>query len=497
MAIASALETHFLLAVVPLTCAWILYEVLFSPLRHIRGPVLARFTNFYRSGLTLTGKVDEDFRKWHRQWGTAVRVGTNVVSISDPGLIRVIYATKNAWLKVMNMIFSYGCHSDGVQSTMYRPNDVVVEGQRIPNIFNTSDKAFHAKYSTPIRGFWSLTKILELEPLMDETLRQTLSILGTRFADTKHPCMMDEWLTYYAWDFAAQVSFGKPYGFLEEGRDVGGMIAESFAGLRYFSFVSQNPWIDECLDKNPIWRIGPRPLVNGFNTTIRLITEYQNGLTTGGNAHAKEVDHFLARYYTLRNTVDIADDRQIINWIMLNVLAGGDSTAGALRSFVYHIARNQSSQKALANELDNAKLPLPAQWRDIKDLSYLNAAVLESQRLTPAVGLILEREAPAGGFELPDGRVIPAGTKVGINPCVVTRDVGVFGEDVETYRPERWLRGENESKDAFAYRYNRMFEATDLMYGAGNRVCMGKHLAKVGMYKLFATLYSVFDVSPP
>ena len=82
-----------------------------------------------------------------------------------------------------------------------------------------------------------------------------------------------------------------------------------------------------------------------------------------------------------------------------------------------------------------------------------------------------------------------------MNPCVVTRDVGVFGEDVETFRPERWLRGQDEGEEEFAHRYRRMAEATDLMYGAGSRVCMGKHMAKVLMYKLFATLYTAFDVS--
>lgn len=374
---------------------------------------------------------------------------------------------------------------------MYRPNDVVVNGQRIPNIFNTPDKAFHAKYSTPIRSFWSFTKILEMEPLMDETLREMLAVLTARFVDPKTVCMMDDWLTYYAWDAAANVSFGKQYGFLEQGRDVKGIIGESTAGLKYFAPVSQIPWLDEWLDKNPVWRIGPRPLVNGFVYTVQILTEYQQE----GAEKKKPVDTFLDRYYSLKGQVEFADDNQIINWIMLNVLAGGDSTAGAMRSFAYHIARNPSAQKKLVAELDTAQLSLPAQWSDIKNLGYLNAAVLESHRITPALGLMLEREVPAGGFELPDRRVIPAGTKVGINPCVVTRDVGVFGEDVEEFRPERWLRRDGESDDEFAQRYRRMAEATDLMYGAGSRVCMGKHLAKVGMYKLFATLYSAFDVS--
>lgn len=100
MAIFAVSGIHVALGVVALLGVWIIYELAFSPLRHFSGPALARFTNFYRAGLTLRGKVDTNFKDWHRQWGTAVRVGTNCISISDPDLIKVIYTTKNAWVKV-------------------------------------------------------------------------------------------------------------------------------------------------------------------------------------------------------------------------------------------------------------------------------------------------------------------------------------------------------------------------------------------------------------
>lgn len=142
---------------------------------------------------------------------------------------------------------------------MYRVNDVVVNGQRIPNIFNTQDEAFHSKYAKPIGGFWTLTKVLELEPLMDETIQKFVNKLGSRFADASGSdkvCMMDDWLTYckalnsqcdggncadlylVAWDFAANVTFGKHYGFIDEGKDIQGMIKESADGLYYFAPVS-------------------------------------------------------------------------------------------------------------------------------------------------------------------------------------------------------------------------------------------------------------------
>ncbi|KAJ3526444.1 hypothetical protein NM208_g11184 [Fusarium decemcellulare] len=478
MAISTISASYLAYGIVGLIVARFLHEFFFSPLQHIPGPFLARFTDFYRAALTHQGHVDSYKRKWHKKWGVAVRVGPNAVSISDPELIRVIYTTKNPWRK----------------SNMYRPNDVVINGMRIQNIFNTPDEGFHTKYTRAIGGFWTLTKILDLEPVMDETLAELVGHIDKRFAGTDEVCKMDDWVAYFAWDVAANISFGRHYGFMEQSRDVEGIMAESTAGLEYFAPISQIPWLDEWLDKNPVWRIGPRPLVNGFVYTVKILTEYQQQVASGA-AKRKPVDLFIDRYNSLKDTVDYVDDNQVINWLMLNVLAGGDSTAGAMLSVAYHAVKNPVVYERLVTELKAAKLSLPVpQWKEISQLPYFDAVMRECMRISPAVGLMLEREVPKGGFELPDGRFIPANTKVGINPCVITRDMGVFGKDADTFRPERWLCRDGETEEDYTRRVRRMHECTEFMFGAGNRTCMGKHMAKVEMYKLFATLYANYDV---
>ena len=47
------------------------------------------------------------------------------------------------------------------------------------------------------------------------------------------------------------------------------------------------------------------------------------------------------------------------------------------------------------------------------------------------------------------GQQIPQGTSVGCNPYVIHMDKEVFGEDVESYNPERWLRPGAESMDSY------------------------------------------------
>ena len=179
------------------------YELLLSQLRSFPGPFLAKFSDFFRAYLTMKGDVDAKYRQWHRKWGMAVRVGPHTISLSDPSLIKVVYETRNAWMKVNESIYHEtirNCFADKrYQSDMYRVNDLVVNGHRIQNIFNTQDQHFHSKYTKPIGQFWALSKVLEQEPLMDETLQKFTDKLATEFTDGGNAdmvCMMDKWLTY-------------------------------------------------------------------------------------------------------------------------------------------------------------------------------------------------------------------------------------------------------------------------------------------------------------
>lgn len=112
----------------------------------------------------------------------------------------------------------------------------------------------------------------------------------------------------------------------------------------------------------------------------------------------------------------------------------------------------------------------------------------------PVIGGILERIVPESGLTLPDGRTIAPGTKVGINPWVLTRNKEVYGEDSDVFRPERWLKSEGESEEAYEARAKAMKDI-DFTFGAGRRVCVGSNVATVEIHKLTSTLFSRYNVS--
>lgn len=90
-------------------------------------------------------------------------------------------------------------------------------------------------------------------------------------------------------------------------------------------------------------------------------------------------------------------------------------------------------------------------------------------RLHPAVGLSLPRVVPPEGFEV-CGKYIPGGSVVGANAWVIHRNEEVYGEDVEEFRPERWLQ-DNVSD------MHRYF----LAFGAGSRTCIGRNISWMEM----------------
>jgi cytochrome P450 len=176
------------------------------------------------------------------------------------------------------------------------------------------------------------------------------------------------------------------------------------------------------------------------------------------------------------------------------MMAGADTTAITLRAVIYYCLKQPKIIRKLQQELDAARLTLPISYKSAQSLPYLNAVIREACRMHPGVGLPLERIVPDEGLKLPDGRFIPAGTIVGMNAWVVHGDQNVFGPDADCFRPERWLQEEGETDAEYEARKKAMKDA-DLTFGAGNRICLGKNISLLEIYKVVATLFLLYDIT--
>lgn len=184
--------------------------------------------------------------------------------------------------------------------------------------------------------------------------------------------------------------------------------------------------------------------------------------------------------------------------MIVNLAAGADTTAAALRTIFYlslkhpHVWASLSAAVLAAPFAQPATLHLPAPYTQARAIPYLEAVVRESLRLIPGEMFPQERVVPAGGLTLPDGQFVPEDAVVGFTSYVTHRNKAIWGPDADAFRPERFLRGEAESEGAYADRM-REYNDCDLSFGAGSRKCIGMNLGLMEVYKAVATLVAIFE----
>ena len=156
-----------------------------------------------------------------------------------------------------------------------------------------------------------------------------------------------------------------------------------------------------------------------------------------------------------------------------------------ISSIFYYLLKNQRCYTKLREEVEklgNSKTPVP--FADAQKLPYLNAVIDESMRCHWISRLAQPRDTPKDGLTI-CGIWVPAGVSVSTYGPVLHHREDVFGEDVDVFRPERWL-GEKEKVQRMR---NTMFS-----FGSGKYSCLGRHLAMVMILKFVPSVLREFDV---
>ncbi|KAL1392560.1 putative cytochrome P450 oxidoreductase [Phyllosticta capitalensis] len=462
----------------------LLYNKFKPGLASIPGPPLAAWTGFWFFLKVRRGQAHLLSIDLHHKYGPLVRINPNKVSVGDAKEIRNIYGLNKGFTK----------------TAFYPIQSIIYKRQPQVNLFATRDEAYHRHMKRAVANSYSMTALLDKEDSVDTCIRIFMEKLG-EFSERDEAVDLGVWLQLYAFDVVGEFSFGTRLGFLEKGQDVDGMMETICGLLAYSAQVGQLPEWHHVLLGNPLLRI-LLPSMETWNEitnfTLRAVDSVNSLISDSKGGHSTKEKQkllnartdMLSRWTALElGSPEKINTRDIIVHLSTNVLAGSDTTAIALRAILYYLLRTPPKLAKLIAQIDAADaagvLSNPITYREATThLPYLDAVIKEGMRMHPSVGLILEREVPAGGATI-CGRHIPGGTIVGVNPWVTGYDSRIFPEP-HAFIPERWLESSLEAL--------REMEQAWFGFGAGSRTCLGKNISIIEMSKVVPQLLREFEV---
>lgn len=79
----------------------------------------------------------------------------------------------------------------------------------------------------------------------------------------------------------------------------------------------------------------------------------------------------------------------VVGYLLVNILAGSDTTAVQICAAIYFILKSPAVYKKLSAELQAANFDDgPISWTESSKLPYLEACLKEASRIHPSVGIM-------------------------------------------------------------------------------------------------------------
>ncbi|XP_042403356.1 cytochrome P450 704C1-like isoform X3 [Zingiber officinale] len=210
------------------------------------------------------------------------------------------------------------------------------------------------------------------------------------------------------------------------------------------------------------------------------------------NAHQEKGDDILSKFLEeIKHPQTTMDTRYLRDIILNFVIAGKDTTAGSLAWFFYLICKDPSVQEKIHREVKRVVLLETKECTDfvefsrnindesLNNLHYLHASLTETLRLFPENKVCFSDDILPGGYNVSKGDI------VFFQPYAMGRMEYLWGEDAESFRPERWLDDEGIFQPESPFKF--------VAFQAGPRICLGREFAYRQMKTFAAVLLYFFQ----
>jgi cytochrome P450 len=342
-----------------------------------------------------------------------------------------------------------------------------------------------------IGPLYQTRSLLKHETAIDEVLYHSIARLKSLNGESVD---LKEWMHIITVECLTAVVLSWSPGYLRDGTDHG-VGPHAYLGWRRKSVFGLFPWAEVT---DAYSRTLGRTFARAWRLTYQPPSNYKALFPMLGTKVSKRINAALRPVPAKDNRNDLTAELiqlhkgkpefttdYLKRMIMTNFGAGHETTTSTLISVLTMLGIHPHFQARVAAEVSShvSCTSTAVSYAATLHMTYTQAAIKESQRLHPVIGMSLSRRVPSTGLHVHD-QYFPPGTTVGCNPIALHRNPDIFGPDSESFNPDRWLDG---SRIQDMERYN-------LIWGGGQRTCPGQSLAKLIVYKVVATLMREFKI---
>ncbi|KAI2463797.1 cytochrome P450 [Annulohypoxylon bovei var. microspora] len=434
-------------------------------LRHIPGPFLASFSYLWMVKSILLGTLEKDFSEL-RKYGPLVRTGPNSIVTNDPMILRKIASARTKYTK-----------HEWFAAATFAP------GHR--TMITILDNFSHDKLKARTAQGYNGKENPDLEVAIDSVITHFIDVIRAKHLTTKDRIRTIDFARmsrYFTLDIITRLAYGKAFGFLDSDEDLFGYTGQIDQLLKAQNLSQEIPIFRYIVFSRLFFGLfGPKP---SDEKGVGKIMGYTQQIIDEKFQEKKPTKDMMGSFIRHGMT-----KKECAEEALLQIQAGSDTTAVAIRTTLMYIMttpRVYIRMKAMIKQcVDRNEVSFPITFEEAQKLPYLQAVILEGLRMRIPVTYGHYKQTPPEGDTI-NGVFIPGNTALGHNSLALTRTESIFGEDVDTFRPERFLDCDEDEKAEREH-------AIDMVFGGGRWMCAGKPIAFMELNKIFFELLRVFD----
>lgn len=305
-----------------------IYNIYFHPLRCVPGPFAAKLSNFHLLGTFLRGQQHSEQMEFHNIYGPVVRIAPNCVIVNDPAYFQAYcnWDKSNFW-------------------RAFRPHPVHFTHANAPT------NALHNAQKKLIMPAYQMSVVAKHEYKIQKHVSTLIKHLRDRSGTIIDFAPLAQ---YAAFDIVFDVVFSNPLGFLEQAKDINGLIA-SIHGLLdavlipgvfpVLTKLTHNAWLFPYIAPKPTDATGPGHIHGLAYKQVRNRFESLESTTKFNDVLQDIID----RSGPERMTREMLEQESVAT-----VFAGSDTVAAHIRAAILYIATTPRVLMKLQRGIDNA-----------------------------------------------------------------------------------------------------------------------------------------------